>query len=148
MRIIKNEEKVVLEKTLKSITCNCCGKEFEPEQSDILQEIKLMFSYNSQFDNQQWWRFDICESCILKIIKTFKIVPENFMSDPAYVSASDMGHEVHQRVFDLWKETGEWNWEDQSPFDDEYYEDEYFDNEEIKLDDDKIIPINKYVNYN
>lgn len=136
MRYYETVEKVVKVKEPRSIQCNECGEFFEPSYADSTQQFNLRFGYGSKFGNQKPWIFEMCESCILKLIKGFKVVPENFMSDASIISACDNNHELHQMVFEQWQQTGEWNWEDEDPYKDFYAEEsktnEDFD-EEIEV---------------
>ena len=108
MRITSARETIVIVDDLEGLVCNCCGKLFKPEQSDLVQHFDLHFGYHSKFDNKGNWKGEICENCYVAFIKTFKIVPENFMSDPDYISDYDKDHNLHQELFDNWKETDEW----------------------------------------
>jgi hypothetical protein len=124
MRITESVEKITFVDELKEIQCNCCGKTFEPNNNEFhsMQQINLSFGYESQFDNQKW-DIDLCEVCLLKIIKGFKHVPDKFMSDPYHISSFDSDSVLHQQLFDEWKVNQEWNYEDENPYE-EYYQDE------------------------
>lgn len=90
--------------------CNRCGKRNEIIQDkhydweDDIKNFSIGFGYESKFDGENW-RFDLCEDCLVSIIKEFKYVPEGFKED-RYNSFSSP--EEHQKVFDHWKETGNW----------------------------------------
>ena len=45
-------------------------------------------------------------------MKEFLVVPDNFMGEKAYVPAFISDHELHQSLFDEWKISGEWNYDD------------------------------------
>lgn len=120
MRFIEKEEKTMVVKNVKSIQCNCCGNVIQPEMLNTVQEISLSFGYNSNYDSQLW-TLDLCENCLTNIVKTFKVVPENFMKCPQYIYPSDGNSELQQKLFEQWKETGEWN-EEEINYYEEYYE--------------------------
>jgi len=124
MRIIENVETIVTVQDLKGIVCNKCGDVFNLENIDScpIQQINLYFGYESKFDNQKWG-IDLCENCLLDIIKSFKIVPDNFMSDPSYTSSFDTDAVLHQDLFENWKSTNEWNCEDENPYKNYFIED-------------------------
>lgn len=124
MRIVENVKTVVVIPELKGIICNCCGECFGPNYTNTTQQFNLNFGYGSKYGNQKPWEFEMCEMCIIKLIKGFKHVPENFMSEKSIISACDTDSELHQRVFEEWQETGEWNWEDEDPYKEYYQEDE------------------------
>ena len=108
MRVFNNvETKVIIQETV-GIICNKCGEVFTPSPSDGVQKFKVTFGEGSRFDSD--WHLDICDNCVSDIVKTFKVVPDGFMSESQfYVSSFDLDHDLHQRLFDEWKETGEWN---------------------------------------
>ena len=72
------DEIQVTKKVLKSITCNKCGESLEISdfgfEQDKFHSFKLPFGYGSGFD-EQTWKFDICESCLVDFVKTFKYSP-------------------------------------------------------------------------
>ena len=67
------------------VTCNKCGTskeltgdEYEREwQSNKFQSMHNSFGYGSSFDNEIW-RYDLCEECLVEIVKTFKHLPDGF----------------------------------------------------------------------
>lgn len=67
------------------------------------QDITFDFGYPHKFDGQTW-HIDLCIDCLLDIIKTFKYVPNGFMQD-RYL---ELQSKQHQKVFDNWKQTNEW----------------------------------------
>lgn len=70
------EEKIVQTKKINTkVTCNKCGKSFKPDFGQDMQKIELHFGYESKYDTDRW-TFDLCDECILDIIKTFKHIPE------------------------------------------------------------------------
>ena len=98
-KIVTEEREITIK---KSVTCNKCGKTIEPTYANDMVSIYTDFGYESNFDGEKW-SFDICDDCLLEIIKTFKHVPDGFFDDN-----SELSEEIHQKVFDDWKETGEW----------------------------------------
>ena len=95
--------------------CNGCGNIFEPYD----EQVK---SFESQIGYNVTWKYELCSTCILGIIKTFAIVPENFMSDSNFTSSFDLDHDLHQKLFVEWQETNIWNC-DENPWQDYYSED-------------------------
>lgn len=79
--------------------CNKCGCSIY-----YTTEIDIKFSYGSHFDLETW-NIELCDSCLEDIVKTFNIVPNGFMTDK-YIPISK---EKHQRLFDEWKITDEWD---------------------------------------
>jgi len=101
-QIVTEEKEVVIKST---VTCNKCGETIEPYYADDMQTIHLSFGYESRFDGEKW-SFDLCDNCLLDVVKTFKHVPTGFLDDSLYSVINDQ--EEHQKVFDHWKNTGEW----------------------------------------
>lgn len=89
--------------------CNRCGKKNHIQEGknhdfeDDTQSIYLDFGYESKFDGEKW-SFDLCDNCLEAIVKDFKYVPDGFKQDDYML----LDNEEHQRVFENWKETGEW----------------------------------------
>jgi len=115
MRIINKVEKIVTKNELVGIICNKCGNLFSPHD-DKIQPL------NTPLGDYGDCKFELCDDCSLEIIKTFAIVPENFMSDSNFISSFDLDHELHQQLFDEWKSSGKWNC-DENPWRDYYNED-------------------------
>lgn len=115
MRIEKTHEvvKPTVETLEQTITCNRCGHDttFDPEshnfEQDKYHEFYCHFGYGSSYDMEQW-TFDLCEDCLVDIVKTFKYVPSGFRLDQSFAIVEDESEE-HQKLFDHWKETGEWD---------------------------------------
>lgn len=77
MRNIINKTEIVKIYTCESIICNCCGKEFKPEDdypcwANTVHGFSIDFEYGSKHDMDNW-SFDLCDDCIEKITKRFKI---------------------------------------------------------------------------
>jgi len=72
MRIVENTERVTFVQELKGVVCNCCGEVFDPSESDLIHQFSPSFGYGSSFDLESW-TFDICETCLVKIVKDFKV---------------------------------------------------------------------------
>jgi hypothetical protein len=115
-KIIKEVEEEIV--TSQSIVCNKCGKEthrkFDSEYledyADDLwnteyQSFGCSFGYGSKFDTE-FWNFELCEECLVDLIKSFKYVPDGFREDRSYYIIKD--EEEHQKIFERWKETGKW----------------------------------------
>ena len=94
----------------KLVQCNRCEKKYETITDDEwsnwdseMQSFSCGFGYGSKYDSEKW-SFDLCEECLVAIFKEFKIVPEGFRCD----EYTDLSAERHQKVFENWKQTGEW----------------------------------------
>lgn len=101
------EEKIVKEnkQILSKIGCNKCGKSIDVEPIEktyadisLFHEFIVSFGLDSDFD-MEVWKFDLCESCLLEFVSTFKIMPEWFANRAKYP----------EKVFLKWKETGEYD---------------------------------------
>lgn len=99
VEVIKMESQIVKETKI----CNKCGKEITPTYSDNFINFFQRFGYESNFDGETW-DWDICPECLLEWIKTFKYVPDGFFQGEYNI----LSPEQHQKVFDNWKETDEW----------------------------------------
>jgi hypothetical protein len=102
----KEITKVVEVVVSESVQCNKCGKECDKgeEFNENMNNFYFGFGWGSRYDGETW-DFDLCEECLVDIIKSFKVVPNGFKQDPSlYPVEKD-----HQKVFDLWKITGEWH---------------------------------------
>lgn len=88
--------------------CNKCGKQIRPFEDGIysdINSINLSFGYGSPHD-MEGWAFDLCDSCLDEIIKQLKFVPDGFYIDNTEPKYS---HEIHQKAFEDWKKTGEYD---------------------------------------
>jgi|GEM_PF-2621711 len=85
------------------VICNKCGKSIKRSYDEDFKTINLDFGYESSFDGETW-SFDLCDDCLEEMIKTFKYPPSGFKIDNHLLLDDDM----HQRVFEDWKITGEW----------------------------------------
>ena len=88
--------------------CNKCGQENKihngiNEWEDDNQSFTLSFGYESKHDGETW-RFELCDTCLVEIIKGFKYVPEGFFED----DYDNFTHEEHQKIFEDWKQSGVW----------------------------------------
>jgi hypothetical protein len=109
MRYYEKVQKTVEQSNLKGIQCNRCEEIFEP-YDELIQPFDLPLHNEYGQIN-----FDLCNKCLLEIIKELKIVPNGFKSDSGFTSSFDLDHELHQQLFDEWKETGIWN-NDENPY--------------------------------
>lgn len=116
---------------VRGIICNGCGDAFEPNYSDTTQEFATVDKNNSRYPTP--FKFELCETCLTKIVKTFKIVPENFMNETAYVPSFMSDHDLHQKLFDEWKSTDKWNC-DENPYK-EYYK---YSGNEININESEL----------
>lgn len=98
----------VSEHKLTEICCNKCGTKSEIHYEGIheadfsvneYQTFSTYFGYGSRFDNERW-EFDLCEDCLVELIKTFKYSPSGFGQD-TYLAHDE------QLMFKNWKETGQ-----------------------------------------
>jgi len=113
MKIYENVETVVIVQNQKGSLCNKCGEVFEPHD-DKIQSFDLQLGYHN-------WKYELCDNCLVEMIRGFLIVPSGFMSDPNFTSSFDIDHDLHQKLFDEWKVSGIWNC-NENPWKD-YYED-------------------------
>lgn len=96
-----------------TITCDKCGKSTVSIKddydfvNDLYHNVGFSFGYGSSYDLENW-SFDICEDCLVNFIKTFKHVPSGFQLDTSIALVKDESDE-HQKLFDHWKKTGEWD---------------------------------------
>ena len=72
-----------------SATCNKCGNSKVLEGKDEynrqwklekFQSFLISFGYGSKFDMEDW-EFDLCEKCLVDIVRTFKHAPEGYSED-------------------------------------------------------------------
>ncbi|WP_163103240.1 hypothetical protein [Peribacillus alkalitolerans] len=73
------QEIKVTKKIPTAITCNKCGKrekitEYGLEENEY-HTFNIVFAYGSMYDEQKW-KFDICEICLVEFVKTFKHSPD------------------------------------------------------------------------
>lgn len=85
MRKLEREAVTKFEYVDKEITCNKCGIHHETTglpndyNTNKFQDIVLHFGYGSKFDGESI-SFDLCDSCIEDLIKSFKHVPDGLES--------------------------------------------------------------------
>jgi hypothetical protein len=83
--------------------CNACSKQCPPSNpyddfaQNLIHSFKTFFGYGSAHDMDRW-SFDICESCLLKWVSSFNIVPEGFEAETAHYNKQEPQH-----LFDEWK---------------------------------------------
>lgn len=80
MKKLKKARKTV--EVVDDILCNCCGKSLKclvgkKGEFDYcgLEEVKLICGYGSEYDGFTF-AFSLCEDCVMKMVKRFKIEPE------------------------------------------------------------------------
>lgn len=105
---------------MNTIICNKCGCSVE-----YATHTEISFQFGSCFDMEKWG-FYMCDDCMKNFVKTFKIAPKGFMDD-GY--APRLTPEQHQKAFEGWKDTGEWEQLAYIPYNEligyrYYYEDE------------------------
>lgn len=88
---------------INKVICNKCGKEIITNDNNyddinLFHEFAVGFNYGSKFDMERW-KFDLCEDCVLEIIRQFKFVPEGFLS-------YGIQPKNPQKSFEIWKKTG------------------------------------------
>jgi len=106
-KVIKEVDEVV------ATQCHKCGIWFESNINDTTQSFNIEFNQASKYEYP--WGVTLCETCLEKIVKEFLIVPDNFMGEKSHVPAFISDHELHQNLFDEWKISGEWNY-DENPW--------------------------------
>lgn len=85
---MKTYERIIIEDTKEiptSVTCNKCGKSQELTGDEWDRQMKLCkyqsvyisFGYGSKFDMDQW-NFEICEECLVEMVRNFKHLPEGY----------------------------------------------------------------------
>ncbi|MEH7178286.1 hypothetical protein [Neobacillus vireti] len=78
--VMKEYQEITVTKNVAtSITCNKCGKkekitEYGFEVNEF-HAFNLSFGYPSMYDEQRW-KFDIFETCLVDFVKTFKHSPD------------------------------------------------------------------------
>ena len=81
MRILKT---ILVERVeATAIVCNRCGMSFdcgEEFENNLIHNFNIGFGYGSKHDLERW-SFDLCETCIEKLVKTFKIKVTKFDCD-------------------------------------------------------------------
>jgi hypothetical protein len=109
---------VVKEVTLKIpiyIVCNCCGDKLDLSTIEIpeinsFQEVSLNFGPSSEHDDQKWV-VDLCENCIVKMVKQFKFVPNGFKEDRMEKAIDSTNPGLHQELFEKWKISDKWDYQ-------------------------------------
>ena len=77
------EEIKVVREMLKTVTCNKCGQSVSLKgpgderdyKTNEFHAFNIAFGYPSKFDEERW-KFDLCENCLVEFIKSFKHSPE------------------------------------------------------------------------
>ncbi len=68
----------ITKKIPTSITCNKCGRTDQLTEYGLEDELyhsfNISFSYGSMYDEEKW-KFDLCETCLVEFVKTFKHAP-------------------------------------------------------------------------
>ncbi|WP_413986405.1 hypothetical protein [Paenibacillus polymyxa] len=94
------------------IICNKCGKKYRKLTEDgkenyfwnhLIHKFNIGFGYGSKYDMEHW-EYDMCEDCVEELIKSFMYVPMGFKNEDALLDECK-----HQKVFDDWKKTGDWD---------------------------------------
>ena len=93
----------------KDVFCNKCGNKLSScDISDGNHNFYFDFGYASHHDGEKI-NFDLCGSCLDEalesLVRTFKHTPEGWKENE-YV---DLTPEEHQKIFEHWKETGNWD---------------------------------------
>lgn len=131
MRYYANEQKLVTVSELKGIQCNKCGEIFEPNYDNPTRQFRADETNSGVFTSD--FQFDLCEKCLIEIVKQFNIVPDNFMRRSGYVPSYIEDGDLHQELFEKWKLTEEWENDGDNPFRDYIHEDISYDNEEFDI---------------
>ncbi|AMQ66702.1 hypothetical protein FDG96_gp43 [Bacillus phage Mgbh1] len=92
-------ERNVKQRELVGFTCNKCGKSVDLTEDDfagnLFHSFKTSFHYGSAFD-METWEFDLCEDCLLDIVKTFKVEPDGVGIERDLIEFYDLGGEVSE----------------------------------------------------
>lgn len=85
------------EEVLHSVVCNKCGEEHFPDDDngELLHIHKTSVDFDGErnyYRSKCWW-FDLCDKCLIDLVKTFKYAPDWFMGS--------MG-DCSQKEFDEW----------------------------------------------
>lgn len=66
---------------VQSVTCNKCGKTFTPDEEDEfldIHKVDVRFEgERNRYHSKCWW-FDLCDTCLIDFVKTFKHAPDWF----------------------------------------------------------------------
>lgn len=86
---MKITSSVTIEKEIDivvSMICNKCGKEHESDEDNEFTDIhKVNVQFEGEYNHYRskcWW-FDLCDHCLIDIVKTFRHVPEWFIGSPS-----------------------------------------------------------------
>lgn len=109
MRITQEVEITDVTTRLVQVVCNRCGKEFHRREGDYcwnarVHQFSVSFGYGSGFDGERW-AFDLCEDCLLAVIREFRLVPDGFLEPPVRGCPVD-----RQAAFEHWRATGQWDY--------------------------------------
>jgi len=74
MRRSKTITKTEEVKVIEEIVCNACGKQAKHIDCTDIQPYQFDFGFGSMHDGENW-DFDLCDTCVEKIIGNFKIPP-------------------------------------------------------------------------
>lgn len=77
MRIIDKQKIMVEQENLIAIICNMCGNRYENNrmfQANEVQNFQIAFGFGS-FHDGQVWQFDLCDTCLDRLIVGFKVEP-------------------------------------------------------------------------
>ena len=73
------EEKTRIDRDITSCLCNKCGKEMFNKETKEVFGIDVYIEgayYSPTLEDQTWFKFDLCEQCVLELMDSFKIPPE------------------------------------------------------------------------
>ena len=65
--------------TLKTCLCNKCGTEMLYHETEEIHGIEVRIEggyYSPTLEDQTWFKFDLCEQCVLELMDSFKIPPD------------------------------------------------------------------------
>lgn len=115
MRVMGNKEVIVIEREVKMLICNSCGEQLdlsamELPETNTFQQVSLRFGAGSDHDDEIW-HVDLCEKCIVKMVKQFKFVPEGFKEDRMEQKIDTINPGLHQKLFEEWKVSEKWDFE-------------------------------------
>jgi len=82
------------------MVCNKCGREVKASK------VNTNFEFCTSIFNMDW-DMNLCDTCLMDIILEFKFAPKHFMQETSDTLITD---KEEQTAFEMWKETGNWDY--------------------------------------
>lgn len=112
IQVKKKKEKKIIETAVSVlVVCNSCLKEISVNVEDNninnavlkadMTKISKSFDLESKFSGETW-SFQLCEDCLLKIIKNLKLYPSGYRENP--FSQNQLTPTQKQKKFLKWRE--------------------------------------------